>query len=66
MTTVVNNNFWKNKAHIIKFGSSNFSGIFANTTHRGENIRSLIVTDMTTLKLIITTVTLPTTLIMCY
>ncbi len=39
---------------------------FANTTHSGTNSRSLIVTDMTTLKLIVTHVTLPHTLIMCY
>ena len=39
---------------------------FANTTHSGTNSRSLIVTDMTTLKLIVTHVTLPPTLIMRY
>ena len=39
---------------------------FANMTHSGTNSRSLIVTDMTTLKLIVTHVTLPPTLIMCY
>jgi hypothetical protein len=39
---------------------------FANTTHSGTNSRSLIVMDMTTLKLIVTHVTLPHTLIMCY
>ena len=39
---------------------------FANTTHSGTKSRSLIVTDMTTLKLIVTHVTLPPTLIMCY